>query len=114
MVVTRVLLAGLPPMLSGIVRTVAETDAELTVVAELRQLTAVQTVAKSKRAGVVVVDGLRADEMAVLAEELLSIGPDIRLVAIDADGSAATSVTARGSRRVVAPSPESLLELMRG
>ena len=111
---TRVLLAGLPPMLSGIVRNVAETDPELTVVAELRQLAGVQTIAKSKRAGVVVVDGLRADEVAALAEELLSIGPDIRLVAIDADGSAATSVTARGFRRVVAPSPETLLELMRG
>jgi len=112
--VTRVLLAGLPPMLSGIVRNVAETDTELTVVAELRQLAGVQTVVRSKRAGVVVVDGLRADEVVVLADELLSIGPNIRLVAIDADGSVATSVTARGSRRVVAPSPETLLELMRG
>jgi DNA-binding NarL/FixJ family response regulator len=112
--VTRVLLAGLPPLLSGIVRNVAETDRELTIVAELRELAGVRIAAESKGASVVVVDGLPANESAALAEELQAIGGNIRLVVIDADGSAATSMTTHGYRRVVAPSPETLLELMRG
>jgi len=101
-------------MLSGIVRAITQADSELIVVAEVPYETSVRAAATANGASVVVVSGLDVDETAELAAELFTVDPGIRLVVIDADGSAATSVTARGHRRVVAPSPESLLELMRG
>jgi NAD(P)H-hydrate repair Nnr-like enzyme with NAD(P)H-hydrate dehydratase domain len=101
-------------MLSGIVRSVTDVDSELFVVAEVRHVTRVRAAVIANGATVVVANGLDVDETAELAAELFAVDPGIRLIVIDADGSAATNVTARAHRRVVSPSPESLLELMRG
>lgn len=113
-VATRVMLAGLPGMLRGIVRSVTDTAADLVVVADLQGLAGVHATARAKAARVVVVDGLRMDELEALAAELLALDPGMRLIAIDADGRAVTHVTRRGRSRVDAPSPETLVGLMRG
>lgn len=113
MSVTRVVLAGLPRMLSGIVRAVTRTDTDLVVVAELEDLKGGHVAARAREASVVVVDGLQPDEIAALAAGLLTVDPEMRLIAIDADGRAVTRVTARGRSRVPAPAPETLVELMR-
>jgi hypothetical protein len=111
---TRVLLAGLPGMLRGIVRRTIETPADLVIVADLQGLTDVPATARAEAAHVVVVDGLPTDQLDTLAADLLAVDPGMRLIAIDADGRAVTHVTRRGRSRVDAPSPDTLVGLMRG
>jgi cell division ATPase FtsA len=111
---TRVMLAGLPAMLRGIVRNAADTVADVVVVADVQGVAGVRDTARANAASVVVVDGLRKDELETLAGELLALDPAMQLIAIDADGSAVTHVTRRGRSRVDAPSPDTLMGLMRG
>jgi DNA-binding NarL/FixJ family response regulator len=113
MLTIRILLATMPQMLGDIVRQTLEGQADLELVGEVRERRELATITEQTRPDVMVL-GLRSGESCHQFRHLLDEYPQLRLLALTADGRTAQLYELKPQLTTLLDvSPRTLLELIR-